>query len=58
MISQKEHEIIEAATKPLISKTEIATLLKISRPTLYRKLRENDFTKSEVKKLKKHGILA
>jgi len=48
---------IKKATVSQTTKTRIARLLNISRPTLYRKIRENDFTFTEIQVLKKHRLL-
>lgn len=50
------NDAIEVCTKALVSKTRLAEILGISRPTLYRRLRDNDFTPKMLRKLKKHGI--
>lgn len=50
-------DAIEISSKPLMSKAAIAKLLKISRPTLYRRMKDNDFTKKMLDKLKKAGVI-
>ena len=44
-------------TKPRVTKAELAKLLGVSRPTLYKKIKHSDFSVSDLKILRKHRFL-
>lgn len=48
---------IELSISNNISKSSIANILGISRPTLYKKLKYNDFTEEEKIKLSRNKII-
>ncbi len=44
-------------TKPRVTKSELAALLGVSRPTLYKKIKFDDFSDKDRKILQKHRFL-